>query len=625
MPEPEQDSPLERMRKRLYAPGGGGSVQESALPASRPQAPEHWNVPPPPPARSRRKISGAALFLGFAVAFFLVAGAITAGVLFFGGRSVSTDNVDISVQGPTTVAGGEGVPISISVKNGNPVAITGASITLRFPDGTTDADDTSKPFPQYTDTLGDIPAGGSVSRTVRAAFFGSENQKVSIPITVDYRTGDSNADFVKKSQYEFTISTSPVGISVTSLSEVSSGQPLTLSVQVRSNASAPLTNVAVRAEYPFGFTQTSATPTPLSGNLFSLGTLAPGEEREIRVNGTLAGQDGETRVFHFTAGALKDADSREFGVSYTENDASVAIAKPFFDVALDLNRSEDPVVIAAAGDPIMALLSWTNALSSPIQNGSITVALAGDALDAGSVAATNGFYQSSNRSVVFDKSTSQGLGSLAPGGTGNGSFTFMTKTGSALAALRNPSIKVTVSVAGQRTGEAGVAENVNSTITRTIEIESSLSLSMRTARTIGGFSNTGPWPPVSDKESTYTVLLAAGNTVNTVANAVATMTLPSYVRFTGQTSGSAVAYNASTRQVTWTVGDMAPGAAPTAAFQVALLPSVSQKGTSPALTSDASLSGFDRFVQQQLTATAPAIDTQAGTDPAYQDSFGAVH
>src|SRR6185369_11990882 len=115
MSEPEGvDSPLEAMRRRLYGRGEVDAVQESTLSTMRPQAPEHWKAPAPPPAKPKRKISVAALFLGFAVAFFVVAGAITAAVLFFGGRSVSTDHVDITVQGPTTVAGGEGVPLLVT-------------------------------------------------------------------------------------------------------------------------------------------------------------------------------------------------------------------------------------------------------------------------------------------------------------------------------------------------------------------------------------------------------------------------------------------------------------------------------------------------------------------------------
>ncbi len=618
-PQESNDSPLDSLQKKLYANVPVSAPHESGFSSMRKDTAEHWKAPPPP-APPKPKVSGAVIFLGIAAAFFVIAGGITAFILFLGGRSVSSDHVDISIEGPTTVAGGEGVPLLVTVKNANPVAVTNVSLTLQYPDGTTEADDTSKALTHYTESLDDLPAGGSVRKTARAAFFGKENQKVSIPITVEYRTGNSNAVFVKKAQYEFTISTSPVGLTVTSLSEVASGQSVTLSVLVRSNASASLENVAVRAEYPFGF-----SPTAPSGTLFPIGSLAPGEEREIRVTGTLSGQDGEERVFRFTAGSLKSESSKDFGISYTANDTTVTIAKPFFTVALGLNRDDAPTIVAKAGEPIAGLLTWTNALPVAIQDGAISVALTGDALDAGSVDVTNGFYRSSDKTIRYDRDTVAGLASLKSGDTGNGSFTLMTKTGSAMNQLRNPSITLAVSVSGRRVGQNNVPESVSSTLTRTIKIQSDLSLAMRAVRTTGPFKNTGPWPAVADQETTYTVLLTAGNTVNTVANTVAKMKLPSYVRFTGggNTQGG-VTYNEATREVSWNLGDVAPGASREAAFQIALLPSVSQKGTSPTLVSDGTISGFDRFVQKQVDAAAPSIDTELKTDPAYQSSNGVV-
>ena len=618
------ESPLDSLQKKLYAGGALQGPQESTFSSMRTTAPEHWKAPPPQ-APQKPKMSGAVIFLGVAAAFFIIAGGITAFVLFMGGRSVSSDHVDISIEGPTTVAGGEGVPLLITIKNANPVAVTNASITLQYPDGTTEADDTATSLAHYTESLGDIAAGGSVRTTARAAFFGTENQKVTIPITVEYRTGNSNAVFVKKTQYEFVISTSPVGVTVTTLSEVASGQSLTLSVLVRSNASASLENVAVRAEYPFGFSAKSSSPEPVSGLLFSLGTLAPGEEREIRVTGTLLGQDGENRVFRFTAGALRSALSKEFGISYTAHEMSVTIAKPFFTVALGLNRDDAPTVVVREGEPIVGLLTWTNALATPILDGAILVALSGDALDASNVEVTNGFYRSLDKTIRFDRETVASLAQVKPGDTGNGSFTLVSKTGNAGSALRNPSMTLAISVSGRRVGENNVPETVSSTLIRTIKIQSTLSLAMRAVRSLGDFENTGPWPPEADKETTYTVMLSAHNTVNSVANTVAKMTLPSYVRFTGLMNPTgAIAFNEATREVTWTLGDIAAGASKEASFQVALLPSVSQKGTSPTLVSEATISGVDRFVQKQVSATASRVTSDPTGDPAYQTNSGIV-
>lgn len=626
-PEEEQ-SPLEKMRRTLYAPKPVDGLSRDTLRVAARKEPEHWTPEPVKAAPKGPKISGTALFLGGSLAFFVIAAGITGVMLFLGGRSVSPDKVSITIEdGLTAVSSGEPASIHVLIRNENPVAITGAVLRAEFPDGTGEPEDPSKELPYYEEELGDIPAGASVRRTVAASFFGTEDQTLTIPISIEYGTGSSNATFVAKEEYAIVISSSPLLLSITTLSEVTPGQPLTLVLAVRSNSTIALDNVAVRAEgrpYPFGFVPTKTEPAQ-DGALFYLGTLAPGEEREIRITGTLAGQEGEERVFRFTAGTLKSEGSRDFSVAYTEKEATVALAKPFFSVGLSLNREEGETLIVSAGEPIVGFLSWENAFSSTIEDGRITVAIAGEAFDASGVDTANGFYQSSNRTVRFDRDTAAGLARLSPGDTGNGSFTFRTKSAAALAALRTPSVTLDVSVSGRRVGAGAVAETVTSTVRKTVKVRTDLGLSMRTLRTVGSIENSGAWPPVAEQETTYTIELEASNSVNSVAGTVVRATLPSYVRFTGAVSpAGTVKYSESTREVSWTIGDFAAGTTAKAAFQIAFLPSVSQKGTSPALVSDAVIRGRDRFVQEDVQGSARAVDIQAPADPAYQSSYGTV-
>ncbi|MGB4076379.1 MAG: hypothetical protein WBK28_01575 [Minisyncoccia bacterium] len=620
----ESESPLERLRKRLYAPASVDGVVPHTLPPSHPAAPEHW-ASEPLVVHEKSKISGTALFLGFAFVFFVVAAGATITMLFLGGRSVSADKVTIFVEGPTSASPGEAIPLLITIHNENPVAISLATLRLSFPEGTGEADNPSVPLLFYEETLGEIAAGASVRRSVRASFFGAEDQQFSIPIEVEYTTGNSNAVFVKDQTYELTLSNAPVLLAVTTLSEVAPGQPLSLLVSVRSNTTTALERIAVHAEYPPGFIEKSTDPVRGAGSYFTLGTLAPGEEKEIRISGILSGQEGEERVFHFKVGTLKSEGAKEFAVSYSKKEASLMITRPFLAVDLSINRDTGDTLIARAGEPLTALLSWENAVSSVILDGTIEVMLSGEALDTTDVDVTNGFYRSVNRTVLFDRDTAPGLGNLAPGDVGNGSFIFRTKTGSAMNVLRNPSLTLVASVSGRRVGENRVAETVTSAIRRVIKIQTDLSLSMRSLRTIGAFENMGPWPPKADEETTYTIELTTGNTVNNVGGALVRLTLPSYIRYTGEASpASEIVYNETTRELIWTQGDLAAGGAGKASFQVALLPSASQKGTSPKLVSDAALTGFDRFVEKEVQVTASAVDTQTSSDPSYQTNYGIV-
>lgn len=618
-----EESPLEDLKKRLYTKPSVDGVLRTSISIPKAQVPEGWKGTPPQKDVSGSRMSSSTIFFMGAAGFFLLAGIVSATMLFLGGRMVSGDQLRITIEGPTTLSGGESVSVFVTVHNNNPTIATDAVLTVDFPEGTFAAEDTSNPLAHTTIPLGDIGAGETVRKTVEAAFFGEENQRIRIPVSVEYKTGKSNAIFVSEATHSFTISTAPVTLTVTALSEVASGQMQTIVVRARSNATTALSHVAVVADYPFGFIPTSELPKPERG-VFIVGDLLPGEEKEIRIEGSLSGQDGEERVFTFTTGALK-TEGTVLGTPYSSKEFSMTIAKPFLAVSLSVNRADADPIIIKAGELASALVSWENQLQATILDGRISVTLSGDALDSQSVNVTNGFYRSVDKTVLFDRDYDQGLKTLEPGDKGNGSFVFKTKTGSSMNMLRNPSILMSVSVSGRRIGQGNVTETVSSTLTRTLKVETDLSLYARAVHTSGPFENSGPWPPVANTETTYTILLTAANTINTVANATVKTTLPSYVRFTGLADPvDNLKYNETTRELTWVVGDMTPGTSKEAAFQVALLPSTSQQGSSPTLTSPLRIAGHDRFVERETTGQSPPVSIETRTDASYQDSYGIV-
>jgi len=624
-------SSLERVRQRLYNPQAQTGFEEPHLTEERATPATGWS-------KLRQKeyveqasgthMSGPVRFFIIAFVFFILTAGGAAFYLIWGGRTVSTDNVIITTEGPTTIASGDTVPLLITIENKNPVAIRAVTLSLDFPEGTKDPVDPTKPLSNYSADVGDIQPGAKVEETVKATLFGSEGQQVSLPIKAEYHTDSSSSVFVKDKQYGLTVTTSPLALTVTSLTQVSAGQPVTVDVSVRSNATTNLDNVAVSAAYPFGFTPSSATPTPGANNLFALGTFGPGEEKHISIAGTLSGENNDERVFTFTAGTLSATDSPTLATSYTSKEADILITKPFLATTLTINHDSTDSPVIQSGINQQALVTWVNTLSSQLTNGTITVALSGDALDPTSIGATDGFFRSSDTTVLFSSETAPGLASLQPGDTGNGIINFSTKKGAALQALRNPTITFKISVAGQRIGESNVPENISSTITRVAKVGTNLALSTKIVHSIGSFPNTGPWPPVPNSETTYTVEYALTNTVNSVAGAKVVAKLPTYVRFTGQMypSDGSITYNDSTRTVTWTAGDIPAGTATpvTASFQIGFTPSTSQSGTNPVLLFAQEVDGVDRFTQAQISGSLQELTTQTSSDPAYVRADGAV-
>ncbi|MDB4991877.1 MAG: hypothetical protein JWL75_122 [Parcubacteria group bacterium] len=605
---PEKRSPLESLEDRLYR---NQTPQEVSVPAySNQETPEAYGwtpPPPPPPVLIKKRMPWTVKFLIGTGVFLVLAGGAAAFLVFHGTRSFSSDQVVIQAQSNTAIASGDTVSIVITVHNGNPTAMNNATLLASLPPGTRAGDGTDAPLTQYTDVLGTVPPGGDVTRTIQAKLFGTEGQSLTIPIKVSYSADGSNASFESKKDYSITVSTSPISVQVQTLSQTPSGQPLTLTVVVRSNASADVQNVALSAVYPAGFSLSKTDPAASGTNFFNLGTLVPGDQKIIKITGTLTGQSTDLRVFRFTAGSANPDGTSSLGNSFAEGDATIAITNPFLNVGLSLNRESADSVLASPGDVIGAMLTWQNTLAGTLANASIKVALSGNALDTKTISGGTGFYRSSDGSVIFDSSNNTSLASLSSGDTGAGSFTFGIKSPAALNGIKNPIVTLTVSVTGQQASQGGAAQTLSSTLTRTVKIGSAVTISSVLSHTNATAS--GPVPPVAGKETLYTVTLSAKNTLNSVGAAKETFQLPSYVRYTG-VADAGVLYNPDTRTVTWTIGDLVPGGNSTGHFQIGFTPSTSQTGGVPVLVQDQSFTGVDRFTGQQVYSSAAALTTQ---------------
>ena len=627
----DEIDPLERVRNRLYANEPLTPLQAQGLrtEATVPAPIEPWKRTPAPPPKKR--MHAATMFFLVAVGFFVIAASVAAFLFFRGTRAISSDHIVISIAPQTaTIASGDSVSFTVSVRNDNPLGITNTNLFVDFPDGTLQTGTTSLPIVPYTDTLGDMPSGSTQSRTVSGIFFGGQNQVINIPIRFQYRTAGSNALFTATSTYQLTISTSPVSAQVNAVSESASGQPLSVSVSVHSNAAVPLQNIGVIATYPnFGFAFHSANPAPKLGSFFTIGSLSPGETKTITISGVLTGQEGSEGTFGFAVGTAKDDGTALLASTYTSSAATVRISHPFIGTTLSLNNQNTDTVTAIPGTPISATLTWVNNLNESISNAVAVVTLSGAALDPKSVNVQGGFFRSSDNSILFSKENNPGLANLAPGDSGVGSFTFASKPAASLSGIQNPAITASVSVSGVRGGESTVPQTITSSVVRTIKIGTGVSLSRKILHATGPIPNTGPIPPVAGTETTYTVALGAQNTVNSVGAAKATMVLPSYVRYVSAVSSvgnpAPVTYDDASRTVTWSIGDLAPNENATTAFQIAFLPSISQVDASPVLVQDETFTGTDRFTQQPVAVTSPALPLNQQSDPNFTPQAGTVH
>jgi uncharacterized repeat protein (TIGR01451 family) len=628
MPPSEDDTgSLEKARKRLYDIQGPAPVRPlRPSPPRQESVPHAWQAPPSntvPPHVGKRHLRLATIFLGGALGFFVIALGVAALFFYYGGNSVSVDKITFNMQGPTTIAAGDTVPLSLTITNKNPVALQNATIEVDFPSGTLAPNGSStSPDPRYTEDIGTIASGGTATVSMSAIIFGEQGQALVMPITLTYGTSGSSTTFVKTSSYSLAVSSTPLSVSVSSASQAIAGQPLSFTLTVRSNATLPLQNVVVVNTLPFGFTETSAS-MPFTNSSFYLGTLTPGAVKTVTLTGTLTGQNGDQSVFHFGVGTAVSATDPTLALTYMTQAVPITITAPFISTTLALNGDSDQNLVITPGTNQSVVLNYINTLATSVTNASISVTLSGSSVDYNSIQTQSGFYDSATHSIIFSNNTDPSLAQMAPGASGVGAFTFSTLPSNAN--ILGPTVTFTISVSGTSMGETNVPQTINASQTETVKVASVAALTASSLHSSGPFANSGPIPPVPGQPTTYTIEWNVVNSGNPLAGGTVSATLPSYVTYTGKTGGmDSFSYDDTSGTISWNVGDLAQGASATGSFQVSLTPSTSQISSVPALTSVANFSGYDRFAGVQVTASANPATTQTSGDPGYVTSDAAV-
>ncbi|MCK4386699.1 MAG: hypothetical protein KAV41_01275 [Candidatus Pacebacteria bacterium] len=628
-------SGIERLKKSLYKRKKQGLRKKIiGLRSRKFQIGENWEKQPAADKKieqfkkkPKEKMSFFNKLLVFSVCFFLVSLGVAVYVFYGGVNIISTENVDISINGPSAIGGGEELAFQVTIQNNNSLDLELADLIIEYPKGVLSTDGSFTELTQVRKSLGTIPAGGSVTSLFKSSLFGCDNDQKDIIVTIEYRAQGSNAIFFKERKYEVLIDSAPVGLTVNFPTEVTAGQEFEFSVDIFSNSNNLVKDFLVRADFPFGFDFKGSNLKPIyKDNVWELGDLPPNFRRTLKITGVLEGQDEEERFFRFSGGARDKANENEIRAVLIAAEQSIFIKKALIGLELVLNGDYGPEYITASGKNIRADILWSNNLPVRLIDGKVTVRLNGLVLNQSSVSSPQGFYSSIDNTILWDKKNSPQLELLNPGTSGNFSFSFSPRALSFISnsGLKNPEIAIEVTASGNRLSDNDSVEKVSAVLVKKVKINSDLLLTARTLYSAGSFENSGPIPPRADKETTYTIIWTVTNTANDISDARVQAFLPSYVRWLGVSNPSSenISFNQVGGEIIWEVGNVQTGkgiatAAKEVSFQVALLPSLSQVGYEPVLADDIYVSGRDNWTGEPLKYAVRPVTTRFSTEPLF--------
>jgi len=529
--------------------------------------------------------------------------------------SVSGDKIDIVVIGNSFTKGGDELPLQIEITNNNNASLELVNLIVEYPKGAEDntTDVVRLPYEQ----IGTIKPGENIIRNIKVKLFGAEKSIRNIKIRLEYHPEGSNAIFAKDKFYPITISLAPLALSIEAPVTATSNQPISFNIITTLNTSLGEGNPVLQVIYPNNFIFDSAIPAPLLGNsIWDISSVSITNPVNIEIKGRLIGQDGDEQVFHAYTGTTNGLDKSIVDVIYSSILQKILIVKPFLDARILVDSQDKTEYVVSSGEVINAEIAWANNLPTRIIDGQIIVNLSGNVFDESTVNSNNGFYDSVNNQIIWDRNSIPQLAEINPGE--NGIVTFNFKPRSLVGALiiaENPQISVKVSIKGREPLLGSTYNDINNFSEKIIKVSSDFQI------VSSAYFLSGNMPPKAETETNYIVTWTLSNSVNDIIQAEARSALPIYVKWGGLVSGQNdnLIFNEVTREVIWKIGSVSPGTGVSVnreiSFIVSLNPSLSQLNSVPQLMREVYLSGTDSFTNTLVKNIHASITTLLMNDP----------
>lgn len=565
-------------------------------------------------------------FLLGSLVFFVISLSVAAFIFFGGINMISSNNLDVKIVAPNSISSGEELTIGLSIINGNRTDIEDVVLFIDYPEGS-QAINSDKPLTHDKANLGIIPSGGSTEYSIRNMLFGEKDSIKTFVFRIEYKVKGSNATFSKEKTFDVSIGSSPILFEINYPKEINSGQEIKMTINVTSNSSFVLKNSLIKIDYPYGFTYKSSSIKPLRDNsIWNIGDLKNGDKKTLVVSGTIVGQNEEDKTFRISSGLQSTDNSKDFDASLADEDITVGIRKSFFNLQLVVTE----IGLREIGQYVPVLIKWQNTLPDKVVNAKIQAKLSGNILDRTRVSVGDGgFFQSIDNTILWDKNNNDSFSDILPGNGGEVSMSLVSITDPIeVRKIRNPHMDIHVVMTGFRAGDDTVPVFSEGDIV--IKLVSTLSLTAKTYRNVGPFSNTGSIPPKADKETTYTVTWTLTNTTNDLSGVVVKTKLLDGVVWKGETSplSEKISYDPDTKTISWNVGSVSAGVGFTnsprgVSFKIGLTPSVNQINSTPYLTGETRAVAVDTYTNTTISSINQSLSTEY-SDPGYKSGDSIV-
>ena len=616
---------LEDLKKKIYRPGAefGERIKRPELFDPEKEIKKHKEDWDPKkkgfklkltPSQKSKLIKAA---IGLGVILIIVAFL----AIWSGLTSFDKSKVEIEISGPEKASSGEELTYTVKYFNGTKVDLQQAQITFYFPEGSVPSDTIEY---NYTTDVPDIEPQEEVRTEFKVRLVGTKQEEQELKAKLQYKPKNFNARFDNEASITTKIIAVPLDLDFDLPAQLVSGQVFDFSLEYLNEADIAFEDLMVKIEYPQGFTFLSSIPqADERDNIWRLDRLKQGEQKEIFIEGSIQGTEGESKSFMAQIGLEKNGKF----IPYSEKKEATQIAVSPLHVSQQVNGTVE--YIAEAGDRLDYRINYKNTTGIGINDVVLTASLEGKAFDINTLNVQSGSFDGINQKIVWKTSNIPELEHLGPGENGfvefsigvknplpAGSYTdknFVLETEATIDSLKPPLALKDIQLKGESHLE--------------VKVVSQIFVDTKGFFNDDLFSNSGPIPPKVNNKTTYTLKFELSNTSNDIKDVIVAAYLPPHVQWEGKTKpdGSDISFNEQTGKIEWDVGFMtAMSPVKWVAFQVSFTPAIVHEGSRVDLIGEAKVTGQDMFTGLELSDEDEQINTELPDDATISRLDGTV-
>ena len=582
--------------------------------------------PPPPPQvpspmpKFETKPSGGGLLSKLSpmkwILLILVIGVVAVGLVMLFAGSFSESGIILEIEGPDRVQSGEDVTYKVHYENQSDVRLDNVRLAFIYPaDSVVIKDGEVRESMTENIELDSLDSGETGDIEFKAFIVGDTGDIRTAKARLSYKPSNIKSEFDKDTSLSTTITSFAVPLTLSAPPSAVSGQEIRYTLDYRNESEENFEDLRIKFKYPGGFTPTKFSPSPDIGNdVWQISSLDRGDGSRIVVTGTMIGMEDDEKTVNVT---LQRQINNNY-IDFEKTQTTTVISSPPLLINVTVNDQTD--LIAKPGDKLEYKITFTNTSRSTLFGVNLVVKLEGGAFDE-STYVGEGFFNSSNDTILWNASNIPVLASLQPGQSGEAEFKIRVSDPLPVNfSNKNFFIKAIASLETTNVPEEFgldklvVSRDLLTKVSTNLEFEQTAHYNDPAV----SFTNSGPVPPEAGQQTTYTIHWTLRGTSNDIVNAKVIGFLPPGVTWTGNTSVNAnqpaVIHDSGSGKVTWSIEVIPAGTGfvlPTyqAIFQIAINPSTAQQGSSVELIRQSEVEGQDGFTKEKIERFAFPLTT----------------